>query len=135
MNLRILLAALICISRGQCIKRDKRLVALNISGLIAVKYNKQPIKLLNFSSSTLVVLSSLLNVFLIHGSGCWFAVLDMKFLQDFLSIFLLADEYFFFALHDFHFQKKSHETKIGHFKHLHHLLLEFSKLLYIASCH
>jgi len=136
MYLRILLIVLICISLEQCIKRDRRLVAWSISGLIAIKYNKQPIKLLNFSSSTLAVPSPFVEfVFLIHWSGCWFAILFIKFLQDFLWIFLLIDEYFFFGLLDFHSQKKTHETKIGHLKNLHHILLEFFNLLCIASHH
>ena len=101
--------------------------------MVAIKYSKQAIKLLNFSSSTLAVPSSLLNLFLINWSGYWFAILYMKFLQDFLSIFIPTNELLFFALLDFHSQKETHETKIGHFKNMHHFLLEFFNLLCIAS--
>ncbi|PON33173.1 hypothetical protein PanWU01x14_355040, partial [Parasponia andersonii] len=107
---------------------ESKLTANIKSGLVAVRYIKQPIRLLYLLSSTFsasVIFAKFL--LLIHWCAGAFAIFHVKFFEYFPCVLFLAYEDSIMILLHFHAQKIGHQAKVCHLKYFEHFSF---KLLY-----
>ncbi|PON97014.1 LOW QUALITY PROTEIN: hypothetical protein TorRG33x02_070640 [Trema orientale] len=112
---------------------ESKLTANIMSGLVAVRYIKQPIRLLYLLSSTFSAPSSLLN-FSFHWCAGAFAIFHMKFFEYFPCVLFLAYEDSIMILLHFHAQKIGHQAKVCHLKYFEHFSFKLLYQFLITSC-
>ena len=91
---------------------DNKLTANILSSLVAVRYIKQPIRLLYWLSSTYFPSISAKFLLPFHWCTSAFAIFHVKFLEYFLCVLPLAYEDSIIILHHLCTQKVGHQAKV-----------------------